>query len=199
MCTAACDGKTPNWGLRAFLAEVRTPGLEPLVVLDEPISEVYGHHWSTGGDDVPGSETPDDAVYLPGRNLLLSVKAAVWCRLRNVGSLALGCLGSNPFPDSTPGFFQDLERLLDRAMNGGPRLIRPFDRLHKEEVIQRGRDLPLHLTLSCIHPPDGIHCGRCNKCHERRKGFRDAGVADRTRYAAEDRQPASPEWVAYLP
>lgn len=172
---------------QAFLAAVRAPGLESLVILDEPISEVYGPHWSTGRDQVPGSETPDEAVYLPGRNLLLSVKAAVWCRLRNVGSLALGCLGSNPFPDSTSGFFQDLELLLSRAMNGGPRLIRPFDQLHKDDVILRGRDLPLHLTLSCIQPAAGMHCGRCNKCSERRKGFRDAGVADHTRYAAEGR------------
>ena len=172
--------------LRAFLADVRAPGLEPLVILDEPIRDVYGPHWSTGGDEVPGSETPDDAVYLPGRNLLLLVKAAVWCRLREVGSLALGCLGSNPFPDSTPGFFQDLESLLGRAMGGGPRLIRPFDQLHKEEVILRGSDLPLHLTLSCIHPIDGLHCGQCNKCSERRKGFRDAGVEDHTRYAVHD-------------
>ncbi len=51
---------------RAFLAAVRAPGLESLVILDEPISDVYGPHWSTGGDEVPGSETPDEAVYLPG-------------------------------------------------------------------------------------------------------------------------------------
>ena len=62
---------------------------------------------------VPGSETPDEAVYLPGRNLLLTVKAAVWCRLREIETLALGCLGSNPFPDSTPEFFRDLESLLE--------------------------------------------------------------------------------------
>ena len=104
------------------------PGLELLTVLDEPIADVYGPHWSTGGDDVPGAETPDEAVYLPGRNLLLTVKAAVWCRLREVDALALGSLGSNPFPDSTPGFFDDLESVLSQAMDGAPRLIRPFDR-----------------------------------------------------------------------
>jgi 7-cyano-7-deazaguanine synthase len=183
----------------AFLAEVRAPGLESLVLLDEPTRDVYGSHWSTGGDDVPGSETPDEAVYLPGRNLLLTVKAAVWCRLRGVGSLAIGSLGSNPFPDSTSEFFQDLELLLSRAMNGGPRLIRPFDRLHKEEVIRRGKGLPLHLTLSCIQPIDGKHCGQCNKCSERRSGFRAAGVADHTRYAAEDRPRGRQGKVQSLP
>jgi 7-cyano-7-deazaguanine synthase len=171
---------------KAFLTAVRAPRLDSLVILEEPISEVYGRHWSTGSEEVPGSETPDEAVYLPGRNLLLSVKAAVWCRLRDVGSLALGCLGSNPFPDSTSSFFHDLELLISKAMNGGPRLIRPFDELHKEDVILRGRDLPLHLTLSCIQPISEMHCGRCNKCSERRKGFRDAGVTDYTEYSVAD-------------
>jgi 7-cyano-7-deazaguanine synthase len=170
--------------VRAFLAAVHAPGLEGLVVLDEPVRDVYGRHWSTGGEDVPGAETADDAVYLPGRNLLLATKAAIWCRLRQIDELALGCLGSNPFPDSTPEFFTNLESVLSRALCGAPRLSRPFAALSKRDVVVRGRALPLHLTFSCIRPVDGVHCGSCNKCAERRRGFRDAGVADRTRYAA---------------
>lgn len=165
-----------------FLAAVPAPGLEPLTVLEEPLGDVYGPHWSTGGADVPGAGTPDEAVYLPGRNVLLTVKASVWCRLRHVGALALGCLGSNPFADSTPGFFHDLESVLGRALDGSPRLIRPFDQYQKRDVILLGKNLPLHLTFSCIDPVNGMHCGLCNKCAERQKGFRDAGVRDRTRY-----------------
>jgi 7-cyano-7-deazaguanine synthase len=169
---------------RAFLAAVESPGLTPLAILDEPICDVCGPHWSTGGLDVPDSETSDDAVYLPGRNLLLTVKASVWCRLRGVGALALGCLGSNPFPDSASVFFEDLESVLSRAMRGALRLIRSFDHLHNSEVVLRARMLPLHLTFSCISPVGGLHCGRCNKCAERQKGFRDAVVPDRTHYAS---------------
>jgi 7-cyano-7-deazaguanine synthase len=172
-------------GLRRFLAEVRDGRIDRPVVLDEPIADVYGAHWSTVGEDVPGSETADEAVYLPGRNLLLTIKSAVWCRLRGVQTLALGSLGSNPFPDSTPEFFAGLEDLLNRAMAGGLRLIRPFATLDKAEVLARGRHLPLHLTFSCIDPRDGRHCGRCNKCAERKKGFRDAGIRDLTAYYSE--------------
>jgi 7-cyano-7-deazaguanine synthase len=168
--------------LRRFLAEVGESRLERLVLLDEPIADVYGAHWSTIGEGIPGSETADEAVYLPGRNLLLTIKASVWCRLRGVRTLALGSLGSNPFHDSTPDFFGKLEDLLNLAMGGGLRLIRPFATLHKAEVLSRGRHLPLHLTFSCIDPQDGRHCGRCNKCAERKKGFRDAGMTDRTPY-----------------
>ena len=168
--------------LNRFLSEVGADGLDGLIVLEEPIADVYGSHWSTNGPAVPGAETEDEAVYLPGRNLLLTVKAAVWCRIHGVPRLALGSLGSNPFPDSTPDFFRKLEDLLNQAMGGELRLIRPFDCLHKAEVIARGRDLPLHLTFSCINPIDGLHCGACNKCAERKKGFRDAGLFDRTTY-----------------
>jgi 7-cyano-7-deazaguanine synthase len=168
--------------LRRFLDEVDDDRLDPPVLLDEPIADVYGAHWSTVGEGIPGPETADDAVYLPGRNLLLTVKASVWCRLRGVTRLALGSLGSNPFPDSTPGFFGRLEALLNEAMDGALRLIRPFAALHKDEVLRRGQDLPLHLTFSCIDPVDGRHCGRCNKCAERKKGFHDAGMRDLTAY-----------------
>jgi poly(A) polymerase len=172
--------------LRRFLVAVGDGRLERLVLLEEPIADVYGAHWSTIGEDIPGSETADEAVYLPGRNLLLTIKAAVWCRLRGIRKLALGSLGSNPFPDSTPEFFCNLEDLLNQAMGGGLRLIRPFAALGKADVLARGRHLPLHLTFSCIDPSDGRHCGRCNKCAERRKGFRDAGMTDLTSYATQD-------------
>jgi 7-cyano-7-deazaguanine synthase len=170
--------------LHRFLGEVGDDRLDPPVLLDEPIADVYGAHWSTIGEEIPGAESADEAVYLPGRNLLLTVKAAVWCCLRGPRTLALGSLGSNPFPDSTHGFFQRLEALLNEAMSGSMRLIRPFASLHKGEVLRRGRHLPLHLTFSCIDPVGGRHCGRCNKCAERKKGFLDAGISDLTAYEA---------------
>jgi 7-cyano-7-deazaguanine synthase len=165
-----------------FLDAVKTRGLEGLVILEEPIADVYGAHWSIGGNGVPGSGTPDEAVYLPGRNVLLTVKSAVWCRLHDVDALALGSLGSNPFPDSTREFFHKLESVLNQAMGGRLRLIRPFANLHKTDVLSIGAELPLDLTFSCIDPVDGRHCGACNKCAERKQAFRDAKLADPTSY-----------------
>ena len=90
--------------VRRFLHAVERPGLMPLQILDEPVADIYGPHWSTDGSRVPDARSDDEAVYLPGRNVLLIAKAAVWCMLRDVDELALGCLQSNPFPDSTPAF-----------------------------------------------------------------------------------------------
>lgn len=170
--------------LQRYLQAVERPGLCPLEILDEPVANVYGRHWSVEGIAVPDATSPDEAVYLPGRNLLFISKAAVWCRLRNVEHLALGSLGTNPFPDSTPTFFEQIEAAVNQAMDGRLRILRPFDRMHKDEVLKRGRGLPLQFTFSCLSPVDGQHCGRCNKCEERRNGFRDAHLPDPTNYAA---------------
>ena len=68
-------------------------------------------------------------------------------------------------------------------------MLRPYASLTKSEVMQRGRDLPLGLTFSCMHPVAGRHCGGCNKCAERRRAFADAGLPDPTEYEAPIRQP----------
>jgi 7-cyano-7-deazaguanine synthase len=92
--------------------------------------------------------------------------------------MAVGSLAGNPFPDATPRFFRAFARL------SGIRVIAPFRQLTKEQVIRRYRHLPLHLSFSCLAPVRGRHCGRCNKCAERRRAFRELGIRDQTRYAA---------------
>jgi 7-cyano-7-deazaguanine synthase len=169
--------------LRRFLDAVERPGLMPLHVLDEPIADVYAEHWSVGGGYVPGATESDESVYLPGRNLLLASKAAVWCRLRGIETLAFGILRLNPFPDGTPAFFQSLEATANRAMNGRLKIIRPYEGLDRVVILPRAEGLPLHLTFSCLNPVAGRHCGACYKCAERQKGFRDLGWLDRTEYA----------------
>ena len=175
------EGVEERW-LRRFLDAVTEarPTLHPLTVLDEPIAQVYGEHWSNAGrSGVPGAETADDAVYLPGRNVLLAAKAAVWCRLREVETLAFGILKGNPFPDSTPEFFDGLETTLNVAMSGRLRIIRPYATLSKTDVLARGAELPLELTFSCLNPVGERHCGACNKCAERNAAFSRAGIITR--------------------
>ena len=151
--------------------------------LQLPLDDLYAGHWSLGGNRTPDATTSDEAVYLPGRNLLLIIKAALWCQLHGIGRLALGVLASNPFDDATPKFFASLEEVLRRI--GQPPLVieRPFGQMQKREVMELGRRYPLGLTFSCIAPVDGLHCGRCNKCAERQAAFRMIDLTDPTRYA----------------
>lgn len=173
--------------LRRFQAAMASSKLRPLVVLQLPLADVYENHWSVTGVGVPEADTPDEAVYLPGRNPLLVIKAALWCRLNGIGELALAPLSSNPFADATPEFFAEFQSALNRATLGDVQLMRPFDRLSKRDVMLLGRGLPLEWTFSCIHPCGTLHCGQCNKCHERREAFRLIGAEDPTVYAESRR------------
>jgi 7-cyano-7-deazaguanine synthase len=169
--------------LRRFLDTLVKPAPEPLTVLNVPIASVYGTHWSVSGDAVPDERTADEAVYLPGRNLLLLAEPSVWCALHGVHTIALGTLKGNPFPDSSREFFDDFAALALRGMGHSLHVATPFAALTKADVLELGLGLALHDTFSCIDPRDGRHCGHCNKCAERRLAFSALQIDDVTEYA----------------
>ena len=154
-----------------------------------PLADVYAGHWSMSGHRVPDRTTPDEAVFLPGRNPLLLVKPTLWCGQHEVPTLALATLASNPFADATPEFFACFEAMMREASGVDVQIVRPFERFSKGEVMQLGSKLPLLLTFSCLAPIDGQHCGVCNKCAERQRAFSYLESGDPTQYAT----PARPE------
>ncbi len=160
------------------------PNLLPLVTLELPLADLYQSHWSVTGTAAPGADSPDEAVFMPGRNLLLVMKAAIWCQMHGIGELAMAPLSTNPFPDATPDFFTAFEQTLALAGPGPVRLLRPVAELSKSELIRQGRAYPLELSFSCISPQRGQHCGVCNKCAERQNAYAAAGMRDPTVYAA---------------
>ncbi|HEY6319206.1 MAG TPA: 7-cyano-7-deazaguanine synthase [Acidimicrobiia bacterium] len=166
--------------LRRFLETMPARGL---VTLGFPIADVYGAHWSLSATDVPDADSPDDAVYLPGRNLLLVAKAAVWCALHDISTIALGTLKGNPFSDSSATFFAGLASVVQTGLDWPFEIVTPFSELTKAHVLDLGRELPLQHTFSCIQPEGEQHCGRCNKCAERRRAFSDLSLEDVTAYA----------------
>ncbi len=158
----------------------------PLTTLDIPMGDVYpAAHWAVAGH-APDYDTPDRDVYLVGRNLTLLAKVGVLCAQRGIGRIVIGPLADNPFPDATPAFFGTMARTLSIGLAHPIEVDAPFTTCHKADVVRLGADLgvPLELTLSCMNPTNGRHCGRCSKCRERRDGFAVAGVPDPTDYAA---------------
>ncbi|RPJ56437.1 MAG: 7-cyano-7-deazaguanine synthase [Acidobacteria bacterium] len=159
----------------------------PLVRLVVAVSDLYPDtHWARVGAP-PAYDTPDQDVYLPGRNVLLLSKAGVLCALRGIPRVAIGPLAGNPFPDATPRFFAAIAEALSLGLDHRLRIETPLASMHKEDVIRLGVRLgvPFELTLSCMRPDAGRHCGLCSKCRERRDGFAAAGVEDPTEYLAE--------------
>ena len=168
--------------LRAYSLQPRAT-IKPLCVFSVPMADLYGAHWSTGRKPIPGARTRDQAVYLPGRNIVLSVKAAVFAAMKKIPRLALASLDHNPFPDASSDFFKAWGKALRRGLGTPLQVIAPYRKLSKREVLRRGKHLALHLSFSCLAPQGKFHCGTCHKCAERRRAFREAGVADRTHYA----------------
>lgn len=174
---------------KQFLRAIQTPNLAPLISFDLPLADVYERHWSVTGRAVPDAETEDDAVFLPGRNALLLIKPVVWCQRHGIHALALAPLAGNPFADATDEFFDSFEAVTGHLADEKVRILRPFRTFSKRQVMEFGRHLPLEATFSCIDPQQGLHCGRCNKCAERRAAFRDAELEDRTIYASDRPSP----------
>ena len=169
--------------LRRFLDTLTSPGARTAHrCWTSPIASVYGTHWSVSGDAVPDERSADEAVYLPGRNLLLLAQPSVWCALHGVHTIALGTLKGNPFPDSSREFFDDFAALVQRGMGHALEVVTPFAGLTKADVLELGRGLALQHTFSCIDPQGGRHCGHCNKCAERRLAFSVLQIDDVTEY-----------------
>ena len=157
----------------------------PLVTLAFDMRDVYPEsHWAIRGQ-APAFDTPDSDVYLEGRNLVLLTKAAVYMAREKHTRVLLGPLAGNPFPDATAEFFKALQRALSMGLGRPITIETPFASLHKADVIRLGAELgvPMELTLSCMQPAGGLHCGRCSKCRERRDAFLESGIEDRTEYA----------------
>ena len=171
--------------LKKFTNAIKSKNLENLVILDVPVGDLYKNHWSLTAQNVPDLNTPDEAVFLPGRNVLLTAKALLWCNLNKVGSLSLGVLESNPFPDATDDFFRNITDTVNQSVLGNVKLIRPYAGMHKTDVLKSGMNYPLEYTFSCIRPINDLHCGKCNKCAERIKGFQQALIEDPTVYHKE--------------
>ena len=157
--------------LKRYLKVIANPRLAKLVCLSLETKDLYEGHWSVTGKKTPSHKSDDVKVYLPGKNLLLITKAAVYCSLNKIPALALGPLKTNPFPDAKASFFKDLEKVCSEGLHFKFRIKTPFLDRTKQEVMRLGKALPLQLTFSCLSPRGVLHCGKCNKCAEREKAF----------------------------
>jgi 7-cyano-7-deazaguanine synthase len=160
--------------------------VRPLVSLSVDMRDVYAaSHWSVTGD-APAYHTPDEDVYLPGRNIILLSKAGVFCAAAGIDRVVIGTLDHNPFPDATPAFRSSIARTLSLGLAHQLTVDAPYATSSKAEVIRTGLALgvPFEHTLSCMKPAGEMHCGTCSKCRERHDAFLEVGLPDPTRYAS---------------
>jgi len=155
----------------------------------------FGGSALTGDIDVPkdGAGGGIPVTYVPARNtiflsLALGLAEASGARDIFVGVNALDYSG---YPDCRPEFIQQFEKLANLATKAGVEGDRftihaPLQHLSKAEIAREAERLGLDagLSHSCYDPlPDGRHCGQCDACRLRSRGFAEAGIADPTAYA----------------
>jgi 7-cyano-7-deazaguanine synthase len=165
---------------RLVAALPQRQNVAPVVTLHVDMRDVYpATHWAIRGA-APAYDTPDEDVYIEGRNIVLLSKAAVYMARARLERILIGPLDGNPFPDATPEFFSAMSNALALGLATPIAIEAPLLRVTKASVIRRGLALgvPFELTLSCMQPVDGAHCQRCSKCRERKDAFREVGVRD---------------------
>ena len=139
---------------RLLRAPVFAGKVDPLTRVEFTMRDVYPPtHWAIRGEP-PAYDTPDEDVYLTGRNLVLLTKAGVVAARHGAHRIALGPLAGNPFPDARPEFFASMSNSLSLGLDHAIEIATPFLEWEKDDVIKRGvaLDVPLELTLSCMNP-----------------------------------------------
>jgi 7-cyano-7-deazaguanine synthase len=134
-------------------------------------------------------------TYVPARNTIFLSLALGWAEAAGARDLWIGvnALDYSGYPDCRPEFIAGFEALAELAtkagVEGSPFRVRaPLQHMTKADIVREGTRLGLDLGLSwsCYDPaPGGLHCGACDSCRLRRKGFEEAGVPDPTGYAEQ--------------
>jgi len=132
-------------------------------------------------------------TYVPARNTIFLSLALGLAEASNARDIFIGvnALDYSGYPDCRPEFIAEFERLANLATKAGvegePFTIHaPLLNLSKADIAKEAARLGLDAALShsCYDPlPDGRHCGQCDACRLRAKGFEDAGIVDPTSYA----------------
>ncbi len=138
-----------------------------------------------GGDGIP-------VTYVPARNTVFLAHALAVAEVAQASDIFIGvnAVDYSGYPDCRPAFieaFQRMANLATRAAVEGQliRLHTPLIELSKADIIRLGVGLGVDYaqTVSCYQADaEGRACGVCDSCRFRQAGFKQAGVADPTRY-----------------
>lgn len=170
-------------------------GAERHVVLPLDLS-VFGGSALTADIDVPkeGVGPGIPVTYVPARNTIFLSLALGWAEASGARDLYIGvnALDYSGYPDCRPEFIAAFEAMAALATKAGVdgarfRVHAPLQHMTKADIVREAARLGLDagISWSCYDPaPSGMHCGLCDSCRLRQRGFEEAGIADPTAYAA---------------
>jgi len=133
-------------------------------------------------------------TYVPARNTIFLSVALGWAEALGARDIFIGinALDYSGYPDCRPDFLHAFEAMANLATKAGVEGDRftihaPLLQMSKADIAREADRLGLDAgqSWSCYDPTlDGLHCGLCDSCRLRSKGFQEAGLSDPTHYAA---------------
>ena len=138
------------------------------------------------GDSIP-------ITYVPARNTIFLSYALAWAEVLVADTIFIGAnaVDYSGYPDCRPEYIDAYQRMANLATQVGVegktklKIRAPLIDKAKAEIIRIGTALGVDysLTLSCYDPDaEGSACGGCDSCLLRKRGFKEAGIPDPTRY-----------------
>ncbi len=164
--------------------------------LTDDIAVPKGRDEAEIGDGVP-------ITYVPARNTIFLSHALALAEVEGAKDIFIGvnALDYSGYPDCRPEYiaaFQTMANLATRAGiedDAGLTIHTPLSQLTKAGIVELGTSLGVDYaqTLSCYDPPESsvggigefIHCGACDACMLRRRGFEQASITDPTIYLVD--------------
>jgi 7-cyano-7-deazaguanine synthase len=151
------------------------------------LKDIFSGVTSLCNTNIPLTSEFSQPIIVPFRNAIFLSAAVAYAVTVGAGKIFYGAQGSDePFyPDCRREFYQAFEKAARLGTCEDISIEAPFSNMKKSEVIKAGAELgvPLELTWSCYLDKEK-HCGKCESCVNRKKAFREAGVADPTKYEA---------------
>jgi 7-cyano-7-deazaguanine synthase len=156
----------------------------------------FGGSAITDEIDVPKGGVGNDipVTYVPARNTIFLSLCLGWAEAAAASDLFIGvnALDYSGYPDCRPEFIEAFVTMANLGTKAGVEGERfavrtPLIGMTKAEIVREAARLGLDpaMSWSCYDPtPDLKHCGLCDSCRLRAKGFAEAGLPDPTRYAA---------------
>ncbi len=180
--------------LEAAARIARALGAARHIVLPLDLS-AFGGSALTADIDVPkdGVGPGIPITYVPARNTIFLSLALGWAEAMGAHDLFIGvnALDYSGYPDCRPEFIASFEAMAALATRDGVEgrgftVHAPLQNMTKADIVREAARLGLDagLSWSCYDPtPQGEHCGLCDSCRLRQRGFVEAGIADPIRYA----------------
>lgn len=160
-----------------WLAEISTSSLNT----DEDIPEVNLDDL----DDLKKSSETASSVWVPARNTVFTSIAASFAESIGAEIIIVGWdkEEANTFPDNSKEYMEKFNELFEIGSPIDIKIEAPAIDLDKDEIVKLGHEVnaPMELSYSCYKGSDK-HCGVCESCMRRKRGFKKAGIDDLTIY-----------------